>query len=68
MGDDGASVGEDALLDDGTLAGSKSRSGMGGDNTGLCVRRSRRKRRRALSEFVSRRFYSITKNEILGKF
>ena len=50
-GEDGASVGEVAtseLSDEGSWAGSKSRSGMGGESSGRRVMRRMSKRRVAL--------------------
>jgi hypothetical protein len=47
-GEEGARVGEDVVEDGGRVAGSNSRSGIGGLTSGLCVIRRRRKRRIAL--------------------
>lgn len=49
-GEDGASVGDDALEGGGSAAGSKSRSGIGGDKRGLRVIRKRIIRSVALDE------------------
>ena len=48
-GDDGASVGEDALEGEST-DGSNSLSGTGGDTSGLRVMRSKERRREALAD------------------
>lgn len=47
-GDEGARVGEDSWLEGGGVVGSNARSGIGGNNKGLRVIRSRRKRSMAL--------------------
>ena len=48
MGEEGASVGEEVLLEGGIDAGSRSLSGIGGDINGRCVIRSSTRRKIAL--------------------
>ena len=48
-GDDGAKVGDDVVLEGGSTAGSKSRSGIGGETNGCCVIFKRNRRRETLN-------------------
>jgi len=47
-GEDGAKVGEDVVLEGGSTAGSKSRSGIGGETNGCCVIFKSKRRRENL--------------------
>lgn len=47
-GDDGAKVGELSMLEDGSIVGSKSRSGRGGERSGRRVILRSRRRKAAL--------------------
>jgi len=47
-GEDGARVGDDVVLDGGSTAGSKSRSGIGGETNGCCVIFNSKRRRETL--------------------
>jgi hypothetical protein len=49
-GEEGVRVGVDALDGSGSEAGSKSRSGIGGESKGRLVIRNKRRRRIALTE------------------
>lgn len=47
-GEDGTKVGDDVVLEGGRTAGSKSRSGIGGETNGCCVIFKSNRRREAL--------------------
>ena len=51
-GEDGAKVGDDDVLDGGSTAGSKSRSGIGGETNGCCVIFKSNRRRETLKHRI----------------
>lgn len=68
MGEDGAKVGEDSTLEGGSMVGSKSRSGSGGESRGRHVTFKSKRRSTALEVMVSIGVIKFRSTHLLDSF